>query len=416
MAEIWIEIAVVVGGLLTAGVLAWPALRDLPIWRATITPLASIIGSGFLILGPILVDTFGSYGVLAMIVLCLAGYAFGAAIRYNIARIGNHGGDAEGDGAPDDGHLVRTLEKHSSWALAFAYSISVAYYLNLFGAFSARIFPDSSEFVARLITTGAYALILGAGLTKGFSLLERMEQVTVSLKLAIIAALIAALVVHAGFEARHDAIDRSGTTIGALAAVQMMFGLIVTVQGFETSRYLGNHYDVATRRRSMRLSQWLASGIYVAYVALLSVSFEAGSFVLRETAIIDMMAGVSVILGPLLIVAALAAQFSAAVADTNGSGGLVDELTAHAVRARHTYLALAAIGLALTWIADVFEIVSYASRAFALYYALQSAIASGRAYRDEAETRGRRIVRVFGFGALALLGLAAAIFGTSVEG
>ena len=35
-------------------VLLWPRLADAPLWRATITPLASILGSGFLVLGPIL--------------------------------------------------------------------------------------------------------------------------------------------------------------------------------------------------------------------------------------------------------------------------------------------------------------------------------------------------------------------------
>ena len=48
---------------------------------------------------------------------------------------------------------------------------------------------------------------------------------------------------------------------------------------------------------------------------------------LSETAIIDMMHLVAPILPGLLVAAALAAQFSAAVADTSGSGGLFEELT-----------------------------------------------------------------------------------------
>lgn len=416
MGETLIEIAVVVAGLAAAALLAWPRLRNRPLWRATITPLASIIGSGFLILGPILVDGFGSWGVVAMAVLCLAGYAFGAAIRYNIARIASDraggDGDSEGSGAPSDPGSVAALERASSWALAFAYIISVAYYLNLFGAFSARIFPASNETLGRVLTTAAYVLIVSAGLSRGFALLERMEQLTVSVKLAIIAALIAALAVQGGIEADRGTIQHSVPTMGGMGALLMMFGLIVTVQGFETSRYLGAHYDAATRIRSMKLSQWIASAIYVAYVALLSLSFEPGSFVLTETAIIDLMARISVLLGPLLILAALSAQFSAAVADTNGSGGLVGELTGGRLGARQTYLVLAAIGLALTWLADIFAIVSFASRAFALYYALQSAIACLRARRDPATGPARTAL----FAGLALLGLVAALFGTSVEG
>ncbi|MBT0670316.1 hypothetical protein HT136_18270 [Novosphingobium profundi] len=396
-----IDIGLALAGLACGALLVWPRLVRARLWRASITPLASIIGSGFLILGPILTDSFGTWGIAAMALLCLAGYLFGAAIRYNIAQI-------------EDGHhespLSRHLERIASWALAFAYVISVAYYLNLFGAFAARIFGAPSGELARLITSGAYGLILVAGLTKGFALLERMEQLTVSIKLVIIAALIGALTVHAGIEWDHGTLAQSGTKLGPLAALQLMFGLVITVQGFETSRYLGAHYSAPERQTSMKLAQGIASGIYLVYVVLLATSFASGSFTLTETAIIDIMRTVSAVLGPLLIVAALSAQFSAAVADTNGAGGLVAELTHARFGMKPTYLLLIGAGLALTWLADVFQIVSYASRAFAFYYAIQSALAAIRA-----RSAGASRLRIAGYAALGLLGLAAALFGTSVE-
>ena len=46
----------------------------------------------------------------------------------------------------------------------------------------------------------------------------------------------------------------------------LAFGLIVTVQGFETSRYLGAEYDARPRIASMRLAQWIASAVYLAYI------------------------------------------------------------------------------------------------------------------------------------------------------
>ncbi|MCT2401131.1 hypothetical protein [Novosphingobium mangrovi (ex Huang et al. 2023)] len=400
-----IEIAMAVAGLAVAALLFWPRVARAKLWRATVTPLASIIGSGFLILGPILTDAFGSWAILAMGALCLVGYLFGAAIRYNIERLDE----------PDlDTALADRLEVISSWALAFAYVISVAYYLNLFGAFAARIFGAPSELLGRLITTGAYLLILGAGLTKGFSLLERMEQLTVSIKLIVIAALIAALTIHAGAEWEDHNLAESGMVLGMTGSIQLLFGLIVTVQGFETSRYLGRYYSATERQESMRISQWIATGIYLVYVVLLTVSFESGTFALDETAIIDLMRTVSVVLGPLLILAALSAQFSAAVADTNGSGGLFCELTGGRMGPKMTYVGLVGAGLALTWLADVFEIVSLASRAFAFYYALQSALAGIRAWYGGAP--GGRFQRCFGFAFLTVLGLAAALFGAPVEG
>jgi hypothetical protein len=399
-----LDTVMVLAGIAVAALLFWPRLARASLWRATVTPLASIIGSGFLILGPILIDSFGTWGIAAMALLCLAGYAFGAAIRYNIARL---------DQPDRDTDLANRVEGIASWALAFAYVISVAYYLNLFGAFAARIFGAPSELLGRTITTLCYALILGAGLTRGFSLLERMEQVTVSIKLVVIAALIAALVVHAGIEWDNRQLETSGMKLGPLASVQLMFGLIVTVQGFETSRYLGAHYPPDERQLSMRLSQWIATGTYLAYIALLAMSFESGSFTLKETAIIDMMKGVSALLGPLLILAALSAQFSAAVADTNGAGGLVGELTGRRIGDKATYAILVAVGLAMTWLADVFRIIAYASRAFAFYYATQSLLAALRAWYGGAANG--RTLRVAGFSALAALGFAAAVFGAPVE-
>ena len=68
------------------------------------------------------------------------------------------------------------------------------------------------------------------------------------------------------------------------------------------------------------------------------------------------------------------------------------------------------LGLLLTWTANVFEIISYASRAFALYYALQSAIAASVAWHQPGH-RPRSLL----FGALTILGAAVTVFGTPVE-
>ena len=70
------------------------------------------------------------------------------------------------------------------------------------------------------------------------------------------------------------------------------------------------------------------------------------------------------------------------------------------------------MAIALVWAADIFEIVSYASRAFALYYALQSAVATVLAFR-RAGAIG--LVRVGFYGFLTLLALAVAAFGIPAE-
>lgn len=158
----------------------------------------------------------------------------------------------------------------------------------------------------------------------------------------------------------------------------------------------------------MRWAQWLSTAIYMTYILLIAYVFERGEVKLTETAIVDMMGLVAPILTVLLVAAALAAQFSAAVADTSGSGGLIAELTGGRMSPRKAYAVLAAIGVALTWSADVFEIIAYASRAFAAYYAVQAGLAAVRLRRDAP-------LRALTFAGFALLGLVIAIFGESVE-
>lgn len=382
-------------------VLLLPRLARARTWRATITPLASIIGSGFLVLGPILDASYGAFAPLVMAGLCVLAYAFGNAIRFNIAALG--------DRAVARPVREERLEITASWALSGAYVVSVAYYLNLFGAFAVSLTPFDTDLAARLVTSGIFGLILITGWTRGFAALERMEQVSVGLKLAVIAGLLVGLGVFFAQAAGAGALRLNPMTLSGWNALTLAFGLIVTVQGFETSRYLGASYDAATRVRSMRFAQLLSGGIYMLYALLLAYVFAPDATELSETAIIDMMRIVAPVLPGMLLVAALSAQFSAAVADTGGAGGLIAELSAQRLSVRQAYGLIVAGGLALTWSADVFQIISTASRAFAVYYALQCAIAALMARR-----LGRSMLRVWAYAVLAGLGAVIAVFGAAV--
>ena len=64
-------------------------------------------------------------------------------------------------------------------------------------------------------------------------------------------------------------------------------------------------------------------------------------------------------------------QFSAAIADTLGAGGVVETESRQRVEARRVYPVIVGAAVALVWMTDVFEIVALASRAFAFYYLLQ---------------------------------------------
>jgi len=383
---------------LATALMFWPRLSNATLWRATITPLASIIGSGFLVLGPILHSSFGLYAPAAMAALSLLAYTFGAAVRFNIHRI------AETAPRPT---LANQIEVLASWALTFAYFVSVTYYLNLFGAFAVSLTPFNTPLNAELATTAVFGVILLIGVTKGFAALERLEQISVGIKLAIIAGLLAGLMVYFADKASSDELIFSPATVSGWPALTLGFGLLITVQGFETSRYLGNNYDPPTRVFSMKLAQWISTVIYLIYIGLLAYVFPPATGAISETEIIDMMAIVAPILPLLLVTAALAAQLSAAIADTSGSGGLMVELTRGKIGEKQAYTVLVGIGLALTWMADIFQIISYASRAFAIYYALQATIAALSCAQP---------IRKSLFWALALIGLLAAVFGRAIEG
>ena len=74
--------------------------------------------------------------------------------------------------------------------LVAAYGISITYYLNLFGAFSVSLTSVNDHLHARIVTTAGIAFIALSGWIRGLAGLERIEEVTVGLKLGIIAGLL----------------------------------------------------------------------------------------------------------------------------------------------------------------------------------------------------------------------------------
>jgi len=347
-----------------------------PLWRATVTPLASIIGSGFLVVGPILGHASGRWAWVAMLALCATAYLFGTAIRRNIRLV-----EPMLTGHPP--RPVALIERASDFALAFAYFVSVAYYLNLFGAFALRAADIVDPEVTQIASSVVIVLLGVFGAVRGLSALENIETSAVGIKLGLIAGLIAGLglwitlsLVHGKF-AIPVVPHRSG-----LHEIQILLGLVILVQGFETSRYLGSAYSAETRIKTMKYAQYLSSAIYICFILLITPFFrgklpaEGG-----ETAIIDMLLPLGAVVAPLIIFAALASQLSAAVADMNGAGGLLEGATARRVPMRAGFAVTATVALGITWLGDIYEIIVYASKAFVLYYALQCVLAAYIAFR-----------------------------------
>lgn len=376
------NIALVAVALALLGLFFHPKLRAAPLWQATVTPLASIIGSGFLVAGPILAHVAGTRAWVAMAGLCAIAYLFGAAIRHNIV----HAEQLMAHGPP---RALVMLEGASDIALALAYFVSVAYYLNLFAAFGLRLVDVIDPLWIRVAATSVIAVFAVTGTFGGLNALERFEVYAVGLKLSVIGGLCVALGIASVELASENTFDWEMVPHSrGLEEIGIFLGLVILVQGFETSRYLGGKYDPVTRIRTMRWAQWISTAVYLTFILLITGFFtERISGLGGETAIIDMLAPVGTIVAPVIILAALASQSTAAVADMSGAGGLIAEISKGRLTINIGTLVTALVAIGITWVTNIYEIIAYASKAFVLYYALQSAIAAYLAWRNRTMAR-----------------------------
>ena len=84
--------------------------------------------------------------------------------------------------------------------------------------------------------------------------------------------------------------------------LRVVLGLLIVVQGFETSRYLGDAHPAEQRIATMRRAQLVSAGIYLAFIGLATVLFHDGLGT-DVTAIIAMARPVALVLPILLAVA-----------------------------------------------------------------------------------------------------------------
>lgn len=371
-------------------------------WKATVTPLASIMGSGFLISAPLLAGIVGNLAVICMALLLITAYLVGEAIRFNI----RHFEPIENQGRG----LAQNVAFFSRIVLTCAYFISITYYLQLLSAFLLNSFGIKNEIAANCTTTSLLVLIGGMGMWRGLDELEKVEKYAIALNLGMIGALLAGLCIY-NFQLAADGLwdlPQISSTIN-FHDLRVLLGLLIVVQGFETSRYLGQEHTADQRIRTMRTAQFISTGIYLTFIALATILFhkDLGSDV---TAIISMSTPVAAVLPLLLSVAAIGSQFSASVADTSGAGGLILDILQDKLSMRTIYFIVIIVTVALTWVTNVNEIIAYASRAFALYYTLQCSVAWVVA-RQGRNSLNRSKRRLWLFGFLALICLSVFILG-----
>ena len=173
------------------------------------------------------------------------------------------------------------------------------------------------------------------------------------------------------------------------------------MQGFETTRYLGDELDAGTRIRASRNAQIFSAAVYILFILVATPLMHLFSGKVAGNGLILLAAEVAAWLVVPLVFAAVFSQFGAAIAEAISASGNILELSRHRLPTSITYVIICGLAIILTWTADTFEILALASRAFAFYFFLQCLVAC-----TVAEKKGRKAA----FAILAALLLFITIF------
>ena len=349
-----------------------PRLTKSEHWQATLTPLSSIIGSGFLIIAPLLASVVGKYSPFAVIGIVVLAYAIGGVIRFNIINAEPLLHEKK------DHPLIYRIDLFANAVLSFAYVTAVAFYLSLLSSFLLIYigFADSPG-LERTLTTIIIVFIATTGFIRGLGGLEKLEAYSMSLQLSIVAALLVGIFVYDyNFIQSERALIFDVQDRSWMIKACMLFGILLVVQGFETSRFLGEKYSAEIRVQTMRRAQLISGALYVvSVIALMPIVQHIDLENIQIAEIVSATGRAATVLPLMLIVAAIMSQFSAAVADTVGAGCLASESSRGKLPTNKCYLVVSLFAIIMIWTADLLEIISFASRAFALYYLLQCVVA-----------------------------------------
>ncbi len=337
--------------------------------RASVTPLASIFGSGFLIIVPLLERSMGRLAVVGVALVCALAWVVGSSIRHNVAVV---------EPLMARGVLSRTdrrLERLADVVIAIAYVISVALYLRIMAEYLVRyVSPGSHQAISVVACAAAVGIVL-VGVTRGFRGLDLTERIS----------LIAVLVLTTALGATFLGTDLSRFLGGGISlppaggkgigeTLLLLGGLVITVQGFETVRYLGEEYDAPTRIWASRVAQAVAASIYVGFVVVATPLMGVGTSAGIDNTLVDITDRVAPLLTLPLVLCAILSQLSAATADTAAADGNLHEQVPGILGGRRAYLVTGAAAVAMIWTIPTLTIVAVASRAFAAYYCVQCVV------------------------------------------
>lgn len=363
---------------------------------ASVTPLASILGSGLLIIVPVLESTLGALSVFGALAICAVAWLIGTVIRHNVIVVEQR----EAAGTLDS--ATTRLGTVADGVIVVAYVISVALYLRIMAQYLVGFFHSGgSTLWEAVIACAAVVIIVGIGAVRGFSGLDKLDRVSLTAVLVLTTVLGGVLLLHDITAAATASVKLPPIpSMPPLTTLLVLGGIVITVQGFETVRYLGDEFDAPTRVRASRLAQLISSSIYIGFVAVATPVMGLGTKAGADNTLLDITGRIAPWLALPLVLSAVLSQFSAAIADTAAADGNLRGLNRW-FKGPRPFLFSGAAAIALAATVPTLAIVAIASRAFAAYYALQAVIAMRTSTGP---------LRKTGFGILAVLMIVVTVF------
>ena len=356
---------------------------------ASVTPLASIFGSGFLIIVPVLERALGGLAVVGAIGVSAVAWVVGNAIRHNIRVV---------EPLAARGRLGKAnerLERVSDVVIAVAYVVSVALYLRIMSEYIVEYVDPGADTATSTVAAAAVAIIVLVGVTRGFRGLDLMERLALGAVLVLTTLLGATFFFESGGQLLGEGVELPPVPDTGLGHTMLVLGgIVITVQGFETVRYLGDQYDAPTRIWASRVAQAIAASIYIGFIVVATPLMGLGTPAGADSTLLDITERVAPLLALPLVVCATLSQFSAATADTVAARENLHAEFPHVLGGGRGYVLSGIAAVAMIWAIPTFTIVTVASRAFAAYYCLQCVLALRTAQSLLART---------GFAALAVV-------------
>ena len=280
--------------------------------------------------------------IVGVVVVSATAWWVGSAVRHNIGVVE----PLEESGDLDE--LTRRLDRLGDGVIVVAYVISVALYLRIMAEYVFDYVGWGGTPAEKVLASLAVALIVTIGVIRGFAGLERLDEITVGAVVVLTAVLGATLLAKDVQTHVRGGLDLPPVPEASSWHVLLVLGgIVITVQGFETVRYLKDEYDARTRIWASRVAQLIAASMYLGFVAVATPVMGLGTDDGADRTLLDITSRVAPWLALPLVLSAVLSQFSAAVADTAAADGNLRTLSSWFNGAR-SYLVsgVAAIALA----------------------------------------------------------------------